>query len=153
MEILPAQESDAREIIELVDAVWREHGFSLMIEIEERHLLDPGRYFRDQNGEFWVAREDGRMVGTVGFKIDNGIAEMKTLYVKADARGKGLGTRLSLMSIDAAKKNGAKLMELWSDTRFLEAHRLYERLGFKRFGERELNDHNDTREFGYRIDI
>jgi hypothetical protein len=39
---------------------------------------------------------------------------------------------------------------LWSDTRFDLAHRLYERLGFHRTGERELpGDVNDTREFRY----
>lgn len=38
---------------------------------------------------------------------------------------------------------------LWSDTRFEDAHRLYERLGFQRGGERELDDVNETTEYRY----
>src|SRR5215471_13287326 len=39
---------------------------------------------------------------------------------------------------------------LWSDTRFDLAHRLYERMGFRRTGERTLpEDVNDTREHGF----
>ena len=39
---------------------------------------------------------------------------------------------------------------LWSDTRFDQAHRLYERMGFQRTGERVLpDDLNQTREYGF----
>ena len=39
---------------------------------------------------------------------------------------------------------------LWSDTRFDQAHRLYERMGFRRTGERILpDDLNQTREYGF----
>jgi len=39
---------------------------------------------------------------------------------------------------------------LWSDTRFDQAHRLYERMGFERRGERTLpDDLNQTREYGF----
>jgi hypothetical protein len=41
-------------------------------------------------------------------------------------------------------------MELWSDTRFLDAHRLYERLGYRRTGRtRELHDLSDTVEYEF----
>jgi hypothetical protein len=39
---------------------------------------------------------------------------------------------------------------LWSDTRFDQAHRLYERMGFRRTCERILPaDLNQTREYGF----
>ncbi|MBA2735290.1 MAG: hypothetical protein H0U50_00740 [Pyrinomonadaceae bacterium] len=47
----------------------------------------------------------------------------------------------------------AKEIVLWADTRFIKAHRLYERLGFEKSGECRLNDLNNSREFGFRKKI
>lgn len=44
----------------------------------------------------------------------------------------------------------AGTVELWSDTRFTDAHRLEERLGYRRTGEtRELGDLSNTTGFRY----
>jgi len=153
MEIHSSEKEDSSEVIELVAEVWREFDCVLLIDVEERHLLDPGKYFREHGGDFWVVRENGRLIATAGLKIDDEIAEMKTLYVRKEFRRLGLGTKLTNLAIDAARERGARSMELWSDTRFTDAHRMYERLGFVRFGERDLHDHNHTREFGFRRDI
>ena len=40
-------------------------------------------------------------------------------------------------------------MVLWTDTRFLDAHRLYRSLGFREYGERLLHDSNNTKEYGF----
>jgi putative acetyltransferase len=42
-------------------------------------------------------------------------------------------------------------MFLWSDTRFTDAHRLYRSLGFRDCGYRELNDSNNSKEYGFEI--
>ena len=153
MELIKAEKEDAAEIIGLVGEVWREYDCTLKIDIEERHLLDPGSYFRHRGGDFWIVRENGVLIATAGVSIEKDLAEMKTLYVKQEARGHGLGTQLTNLAIETAKERGAERMELWSDTRFIDAHRMYERLGFVRFDVRDLNDHNNTREYGYRRDI
>jgi putative acetyltransferase len=50
-----------------------------------------------------------------------------------------------------ARRTGARMVELWSDTRFTAAHRLYERLGYIRLPEtRSLSDLSQTTEFHYR---
>ena len=76
------------------------------------------------------------------------------LYVARAARRQGLGTRLCELIFEEARRRGATFVELWSDTRFLDAHRLYENLGFVRGPEtRELHDLSDTREFYYRLEL
>ena len=52
-----------------------------------------------------------------------------------------------------AREHGAWRIELWSDTRFEDAHRLYERLGYVKSGNRKLDDVNDTVEFRYERDL
>jgi putative acetyltransferase len=49
-----------------------------------------------------------------------------------------------------AARNSAAFVELWSDTRFLDAHRLYERLGYTRSPHtRELQDLSNSVEFHF----
>ncbi len=52
---------------------------------------------------------------------------------------------------DAARGCGAVAIELWTDINFVDAHRLYERLGFRRSpGRRTLEDASRSVEFHYR---
>ena len=71
------------------------------------------------------------------------------LVLNHEYRGTGLGERLTKLAIDEARKQSADKMVLWTDTRFASAHRLYERLGFTKTGTRELDDINNTTEFGF----
>ena len=67
------------------------------------------------------------------------------------ARKTGLGQRLCVMVEDWVRERNGEEIELHTDTRFVEAHRLYERLGYERQPEtRFLNDASKTEEFHYR---
>lgn len=82
------------------------------------------------------------------------IAELKTLYVWPDARRSGLGAALvAHVEREAQARFGATRMELWSDTRFTDAHRLYERLGYRRGSTRALHDLSNTLEYFYARDL
>jgi putative acetyltransferase len=73
------------------------------------------------------------------------------LYVAAAARRRRLGARLVGLVEDAARGRGAAAVELWSDTRFHDAHRLYARLGYGRSARtRELHDLSNTVEHHFR---
>jgi len=75
---------------------------------------------------------------------------LQKLYVARSARRKGLGSRLvDLVETDSIER-GETAIELWSDTRFEPAHRLYERLGYVRNGAtRELHDLSNSVEYRY----
>jgi GNAT superfamily N-acetyltransferase len=98
-----------------------------------------------------VARLDGQVVGSVGVeRLPDGRAELHRLYLDATLRGRGVGRALVEVVLDWCRAAGIARLTLWSDTRFDRAHRLYEGMGFKQTGERELpDDPNQTREFGY----
>jgi putative acetyltransferase len=50
-----------------------------------------------------------------------------------------------------ARSRGVQAVELWSDTRFADAHRLYERRGYTRGPEtRTLHDKSNSVEYYYR---
>ena len=53
-----------------------------------------------------------------------------------------------------AESRGARFVELWSDTRFADAHRLYERLGYRKSGvTRELHDMSGSVEYHFRKEL
>jgi ribosomal protein S18 acetylase RimI-like enzyme len=86
----------------------------------------------------WVARVDGRVVGTVQVRFTgtpNGThrAEVAKLLVHRDARGAGLGRELLAVAERGAAARGATLLVL--DTRTgSAAERLYRRAGWSEVG-------------------
>src|SRR5207249_8515715 len=124
-------------------------------------LLEPGgevpgffpfdEHYTPPRGAFFVGRGGNRVVGTVGGgAIDGGAAELHRLYLDANLRGRGTGRALVEAVLDWCRAEKISRLTLWSDTRFDQAHRLYERMGFERRGERTLpDDLNQTREYGF----
>ncbi|MBW7906258.1 MAG: GNAT family N-acetyltransferase [Phycisphaerae bacterium] len=144
------RESDVPGLLRLVGTVFAEFGCVLRAELDEPHLLDPGRFFRPGGGEFWVTPPFGPILGTVAVKLHRGgAAELKCLYVHPGCRGAGWGRALTELALAHARRAGRRRIVLWSDTRFLAAHALYRRLGFEQAGLRPLHDSNRSWEYGF----
>lgn len=145
-----ARDDDAEGLIALIGGCFAEYpGCLLDVDGEIPELRAIATAFRDWHGRFWVAEREGRVVASVGFSPGKkaGAAELKKLYVEKAARTGGLGGRLCRLAEDEARKAGFTRIELWSDTRFLTAHRFYEKRGYARGPTRELHDSSDTVEF------
>lgn len=149
--IRSARDGDARQLIDLIASCFAEYpGCVLDVDREEPELKAIASTFAAGNGLFWVATREERVVGSVGLLPSGrgGVMELKKLYVARSERRRGLGSRLCLLVEKEARSRGAEMLELWSDTRFADAHRLYERLGYLRGGEtRELHDLSRSVEF------
>ena len=78
---------------------------------------------------------EGTILGTmtlVVFRIPTGVrAWVEDVVVDKEARGKGIGEKLIRTSIERAKAEGAKTVDLTSRPSRVEAHRLYKRCGFE----------------------
>lgn len=151
--IRPARDDDAAGLIALVDACFADYpGCVLDIDGEMPHLRAIASAFSRRRGRAWVAECDGAVVGVVGVRPAGTprTMEMATLYVAHAVRRQGLGARLVEIAEEEARQRRAVRMELWSDTRFTDAHRLYARLGYRRRPEtRALHDLSDTIEFQF----
>lgn len=143
---------DTPGVLDLVAEVWSEYGFVLDAENDEPHLLkagEPDNHFRASGGEFWVVEVNGGIVGTVAVKLSGDSGELKSLYIHRFLRRRGWGERLTELAAAYIRDSGRRKMVLWSDTRFLDAHRLYQRLGFTERGTRELHDSHGSVERGF----
>jgi putative acetyltransferase len=98
---------------------------------ENRHGLSLARLFQS-HVMFFVARLDGDPVGCGGVAFENGLAEVKRMYVRPRARGQGVA-RTILARLEAeARARGVTCLFLETGDVQHAAIRLYERAGFTR---------------------
>lgn len=145
--VRPATDDDAAGVIDLIARVFAEYpGCVLDVDREEPELRTP----RSSFDRFWVVEENGAVVGCIGCTLHGDICELKKLYVDADARGRGWARQLVELVEGTARDYAASLVELWSDTRFVAAHAVYERFGYRPTGRtRDLHDLSNTTEYHF----
>jgi len=139
-EIRLAKESDLPRILELY------HELSMITTESEQHSStswdDYRRVFAEISGdprrELLVAEYDGEVVGTVALFIIPNLSHGATPYalvenlvVNHKYRRKGIGKKLMEYTIVRAKQEGCHRIELCSDKKRDEAHRLYRSVGFE----------------------
>ncbi|MBL7502233.1 MarR family transcriptional regulator [Frankia sp. CNm7] len=102
-------------------------------------LLAPPR------GVFLVAVSDGEPVAGGGVRtIDDGVGEVKRMWVHEAWRGAGLGSRLLRLLEDAARALGHHTARLDTNETLTEAIALYERFGYRpiaRYGDNPFATH------------
>lgn len=130
-----AGDADAPGLVALVGGCYAEYpGCVLDPAGVDADLHHPGSQFSAKGGELALVFDTGgHLAACVGWApgwLHPGSWELKRLYVAAAARRRGLGAALVAATERAAAQAGIGTVELWSDTRFTDAHRLYTRLGY-----------------------
>jgi putative acetyltransferase len=112
-------------------------GVEPCLEDFERELASlPGSY-GPPTGRLLLALRQGTegndlQVGCVALrKLEDGICEIKRLYVRHDFRGEGAGRALVEAVIEQARTMGYRKMRLDTLPNMLEAQKLYKDLGFR----------------------
>ena len=125
--------ADLARVRRLLQEYHRSLGVDLCFQGFEGELAGlPGEY-APPGGGLWVAWADRRPVGCVALRrLDARRAEMKRLYVRPAARGRGLGARLARRALVAARRRGYAWLYLDTLPTMRAARALYARLGFAR---------------------
>jgi putative acetyltransferase len=126
----PSQIAQARELfLEYAQSL----GFSLCFQNFDKELAGlPGDYAPPE-GRLLLAEYQGQLVGCVALhKLEPDICEMKRLYLRAQARGKGLGRILATHIIEEARQIGYQRMRLDTvEPVMKDAVAMYRKIGFR----------------------
>ena len=124
---------DTNAVIDVILAIQREEfGFSITAD-DQPDLRSIPDFYQSGTGGFWVARMDGKVVGTIGLKdIGTAQAALRKMFVAAPFRGREFGVASRLLSrlFEHARESAVTDVFLGTTDRFLAAHRFYEKNGF-----------------------
>ena len=141
IEIHRFEPSDTQSVIDLILSIQRDE-FRIPITIEQQPDLSsiPAFYQVDQ-GDFWVATNHGRVIGTIGLKdIGNSQAALRKMFVAEAFRGGKFGVAAQLLArlLSEARERGIAEIFLGTTDKFVAAHRFYEKHGFREIPEDRL---------------
>jgi putative acetyltransferase len=126
LELTPSPTPEARELIEALEAE-----LSGDFSAEQRHGYSVERVFQP-NIFFFLARLDGQSVGCGALAFEEGLAEVKRMYVRPPRRGSGVGRAILQRLEEEAAARGASRLVLETGDVLQPAIRLYECAGFTR---------------------
>jgi len=167
--IRKADNSDVEGVVDVIHTVFDEYSFTWEEGGYHKDLYDIEANYE----QFFVAVIDHRVVGTVALELFDQIpgeigtlgehdgfvrvqgsdCSLERLYVHPDARRHGVGRALIDHVVHTARLEERKAMELWSDKRFGDAHRLYGRSGARVVGDRICHDPDQSPEWGLIIEL
>ncbi|HEX3486340.1 MAG TPA: GNAT family N-acetyltransferase [Micropepsaceae bacterium] len=88
----------------------------------------------DDNIIFLIARDAGSAIGCGALTLYPGYGELKSIYVRPEARGRRLAAEIVLVLEGMARKAGLEELKLETGIRSPAAIRTYERLGYRQCG-------------------
>jgi predicted N-acetyltransferase YhbS len=138
--VRPAERRDIAAIVALFadDAVGG-HGDTTDESARPRYEAAFGRIAASPNDMLYVAEWKGEVVGTFQTTLVTTMSgqgssslTIAAVQTRADHRGCGIGGQMMRFAIEEARAKGARLVQLMSNGKRVDAHRFYERLGFIR---------------------
>lgn len=128
----PQSEAEWRQARALIE----EYAASLELDLSFQniaHELDHlSVEYGPPGGAFFLAQENGTSLGCVGLRrFCEGVGEIKRLYIRPAARGRGVGRLLAESAVAAGKRLGYRRLLLDTLPDMKAAQSLYVALGFR----------------------
>lgn len=125
IERISAASTEAQDLIAQLD-----QDLLRRYDASEIHGID-AEAFEREGGYLVVCRVDGRAVGCGAFRpLGEGVAEIKRMYVREEARRRGVAEAILSHLETVLRSRGFESMVLETGTRQHEAQSLYRKLGF-----------------------
>lgn len=139
MEIIQYRDEFKDEAINLILHIQNDEAKVNMPLEGQPDLLDITESYINHGGNFWLAVDDGHVVGTVALmKINDDWCVLKKFFVRSDYRSQKVGLALYTRLLDFANTNGFRHMILDTPSVAKKAHAFYVRAGFKPIGKSDL---------------
>ncbi len=132
-EIIEARtEEDYRRARRLIEAYAAELGMDLAFQGFSQELDALAGMYGPPRGAMLLLREGRAWIGCAGLRpLEDGIVEVKRMFIQPGHRGRGLGQLLMDAIIAAARRRGYRAIRLDTLTSLRPALALYRRSGFE----------------------
>ena len=141
IEISPFAPQHANGVVDVILPI-QQLEFEIPISLEAQpDLQDIPGFYKKGLGNFWVALDGGKVVGTVALvDIGNHQVALRKMFVSAAYRGAehGVAKRLLDTLLQWCVARGVKTVFLGTTSKFLAAHRFYERNAFTEIDRSQL---------------
>ncbi|GHN00675.1 N-acetyltransferase [Cytophagales bacterium WSM2-2] len=138
----------------------QQNEFKIPITIDQQPDLNKiADYYQADNGNFWVATIDGKVIGTLGLlDIGNSQGALRKMFVKDLYRGQtyAVGQLLLDTLLSWTKENKYASIFLGTTEKFIAAQKFYRRNGFKEISMESLPNNFPVMtvdKIFYRLDI
>ena len=129
VKVITDEQYEAAEILFKEYAAWL--NIDLCFQQFDEELLHLKEMYSEPNGAIFLLKNENDYVGCVAVrKKEEGIAELKRMYLKENARKSGGGSLLLSTALDAATKLGYKKIRLDTLATMTPAINLYKKNGF-----------------------
>lgn len=134
--IRPIAQADNPLIAKIIRATLEEFGANkpgtVYYDATTDHLFE---LFETEGAGYFIAEQDGVMLGGGGFFHSDGLpedtCELVKMYLLPESRGKGIGAAIINKSMEVAKQSGFKKMYLETMPELKRAITAYEKFGFE----------------------
>lgn len=127
-------DSNNVDVVDLILGIQSEE-FGIPITLTDQpDLLNIPQYYQSDNGNFWVAKDKNKVIGTIALlDIGNKKGAIRKMFVTREYRGKEFGVGQALLNnlITWARNKGITELLLGTTEKFIGAQRFYEKNGFE----------------------
>lgn len=158
MHLVPLSSQDTPQAIEFCLSVLSEfvHDPRFEDRIDLQHLPE---FYRERGGEFWITKEKGEIVATLGIQAEDFRGQqagvLRRFFLKPSLRGQGRGQELLQTAEDFCRAKNYSFLIFGLDGGNARARPFYERAGFTEFPQelapQVLRDDNDEWYFEKKI--
>lgn len=130
-----------KDVIDIV-LHFQNDGTRPIVSVDDQpDLLNIVGEYIDKGGNFWIAEDDNKLIGTIGIMpYSSDIAILKKFFVYEQWQGAPyhIGRKLYAELLDFAKEKGYKTILLDTPYNTERAHKFYEKAGFQKISEEDL---------------
>ena len=129
--IRPARPADIPDLRRMLEEYVGWIALDLAFQEIDKELAELPGVYAPPRGVLFVAEDEGGLIGMIGVRpFEGAICEMKRLYVRPAARGRGLAKRLIAAALDEARRLLYSEIRLDTLPMMGDAQSLYVGLGF-----------------------
>ena len=151
--MITLKEALTDDVFGLAEKLFQEYAESLGVDLEFQNFSEELSNIQNQysrpNGVLILAIEAGfRPMGCFGVRpMEGPICELKRMYLRKQARGKGIGKLMLKKSISMARELGYEKMRLDTLPSMQSAIKRYQSMGFYEIGPYRYNPIEGTKYF------